>query len=108
MVSMRTKPLQREKASGMRIQPLQKGGAGGRGAAWVTVFRMAGARRWRRRIELPTLHSVKGVYNDGVCVGLARTIYIRFIYGIFGRESTKYTAIYGVYIRFWPTLCMRD
>ena len=31
-------------------------------------------------------------------------IYIRCIYGIFGREITKYTVIYGVYIRFWPTL----
>jgi hypothetical protein len=30
-------------------------------------------------------------------VGLARTIYIRCIYGMFGREITKY-------IRFWPTL----
>jgi len=29
-------------------------------------------------------------------VGLARTIYIRCIYGIFGREITKYTVIYGV------------
>jgi hypothetical protein len=37
-------------------------------------------------------------------VGLARTIYIRCIYGIFGREIIKYTVIYGVYIRFWPTL----
>ena len=37
-------------------------------------------------------------------VGLARTIYIRCTYGIFGREITKYTGIYGVYIRFWPTL----
>jgi hypothetical protein len=37
-------------------------------------------------------------------IGLARTIYIRFIYGIFGREITKYTVIYGVYVRFWPTL----
>ena len=35
---------------------------------------------------------------------MARTIYIRCIYGIFGREITKYTVIYGVYIRFWPTL----
>ena len=26
------------------------------------------------------------------------------VYGIFGRELTKYTVIYGVYIRFWPTL----
>jgi len=31
-------------------------------------------------------------------------IYIRCIYGIFGREFTKYTVIYGVYIQFWPTL----
>jgi hypothetical protein len=32
------------------------------------------------------------------CVGLARTTYIRCVYGIFGRETTKYTVIYGVYI----------
>jgi hypothetical protein len=37
-------------------------------------------------------------------LGLARTIYIRCIYGISGRVITKYTVIYGVYIRFWPTL----
>jgi hypothetical protein len=37
---------------------------------------------------------------------LARTINIRFIYGIFGREITKYTVISGVYIRFWTTLYM--
>jgi len=43
-------------------------------------------------------------------VGLARTmyiyiyIYIRCIYGIFGREITVYTVIYGAYIRFWPTV----
>jgi len=33
-----------------------------------------------------------------LCVGLARTIYVRFTYGIFGREITKYTVIYGVCI----------
>jgi hypothetical protein len=37
-------------------------------------------------------------------IGLARTIYIRCIYGIFGRKTTKYTVIYGACIRFWPTL----
>ena len=37
------------------------------------------------------------VHIHGVYIGLARTIYIRFIYGIFGREITKYTAIYGIY-----------
>jgi len=36
-------------------------------------------------------------------VGLARTTYVRCIYGDFGREVTKYTVIYGVYIRFWLT-----
>jgi len=35
---------------------------------------------------------------------LARTIYIRCIYGIFGLEITKYTAYIYVYIWFWPTL----
>ena len=30
-----------------------------------------------------------------------------YIYGIFGREITKYTVINGVYIRFWPTLLIR-
>ena len=25
---------------------------------------------------------------------------------MFGREITKFTVIYGVYIRFWPTLDM--
>jgi len=33
-------------------------------------------------------------------------IYIRCIYGVFGREFTKYTVIHVVYIRFWPTLHM--
>jgi hypothetical protein len=35
---------------------------------------------------------------------LARIIYIRCVYGNFGRENTQYTVIYGVYIRSWPTL----
>jgi hypothetical protein len=42
-------------------------------------------------------------------LGLARTICIWCTYGIFGREITKFTVIYGVYIQFWPTLgtCLR-
>ena len=45
--------------------------------------------------------------NDlGIRVGMARTIYIRCTYGIFGREITIHTVIYGVYIQFWPTLIM--
>jgi hypothetical protein len=43
----------------------------------------------------------------GTLVGLARTIYIRCVYGNFGREITKYTVIYDAYIRFWPTLRIR-
>jgi len=30
--------------------------------------------------------------------------YTVYIYGNFGRENTKYTVIYGAYIRFWQTL----
>ena len=41
-----------------------------------------------------------------LCVGLARTIYIRCTYGIFGLEITKYTVYIYVYIRFWPTLAL--
>jgi hypothetical protein len=41
-----------------------------------------------------------------LCLGLARTIYIRFVYGIFGRKITKYTFIYSAFIRFRPTLIM--
>jgi len=33
-------------------------------------------------------------------------MYIRCIYGILGRNITKYTVIYGEYVRFWPTLLM--
>jgi len=46
------------------------------------------------------------LHTPTTSLGLARTIYIRFIYGIFGRKITVYTVIYGAYIRFWPTLCM--
>jgi len=35
---------------------------------------------------------------------VGQNMYIRCIYGILGREITNYTVIYGVYIRFWPTL----
>ena len=37
-------------------------------------------------------------------LGLARTLCIRCMYGIFGREITRYTVICGAYIWFWPTL----
>jgi len=35
-----------------------------------------------------------------VCVGLARTIYTRCTYDIFGIEVTNYTVIYSVFIQF--------
>jgi hypothetical protein len=56
------------------------------------------------RLLRPRVATKSGAQTHSLCLGLARTIYIRFIYGFFGREITKYTAIYGVYIRFWPTL----
>jgi hypothetical protein len=49
-------------------------------------------------------HTTMTIHTLASFLGLARTIYIRCIYNIFGREITKYTVIYGVYIRFWPTL----
>jgi hypothetical protein len=47
-------------------------------------------------------YNPKGAWSVGFW--LARTIYIRWMYGMFGRKITKYTVIYGVYIRFWPAL----
>jgi len=43
------------------------------------------------------------IYGSGqpyLYIGLAKTIYIRCIHGIFGREFTKYTGIYGAYTVF--------
>ena len=58
-------------------------------------------------ISLPKIPymSPSGSYHWSV--GLARTIYIRCIYGIFGRETTIYTVVYGAHIRFWPTPLIR-
>jgi hypothetical protein len=41
-------------------------------------------------------------------IGLARTIKLRCICGMFGREITKYAVIYGACIGFWPTLQMES
>jgi len=35
---------------------------------------------------------------------LARIIRIGCVYGILGRETTKYAVLYSVNVRFWPTL----
>ena len=50
------------------------------------------------------MHDPGNSLSHHFSVGLARTIHPRCIYGIFCREITKYMVIYGVYIRFWPTL----
>jgi hypothetical protein len=39
-------------------------------------------------------------------VELARTKFLRSIYGIFGKTVTEYSVIYGAYTRFWPSLRM--
>jgi hypothetical protein len=46
----------------------------------------------------------KSRYCCSILFGLARTMYVRCIYGIFGREITKHMVMYGVCIQFWPTL----
>jgi hypothetical protein len=56
------------------------------------------------RIENKDTKKTTPHIHVGRGVGLARTIYIRFTYGIFGLEITKYTVYLYVYIRFWPTL----
>jgi len=66
-------------------------------------------RSWVARlaqVESPgrSMHVRPATCACPVRVGLAITIYIRCIYGLFGRNITKYTVIYGVYIQFWPTL----
>ena len=46
---------------------------------------------------------------ESVCLGWPEPYiyrYLRCIYGIFSREITIHTAMYGADIRFWPTLCM--
>jgi len=47
-----------------------------------------------------TVYSVHRI----LLAGLARTMYVRCIYGILGKKIAICTVIYGVYIRFWPTL----
>jgi len=53
--------------------------------------------------NLPYMRS----YTVCIYVGLVRTIYIHCTNVIFDRQIPKYTVIYGVYIRFWPTLHIR-
>ena len=45
-----------------------------------------------------------GVVRHYPHLGLARTIYKRCTYSVFGRELTRYTVIHGENIRSWPTL----
>lgn len=42
--------------------------------------------------------------ENGKLLWLARTIHMRCIYSFFGRETTKFTVMYSVYIQLWPTL----
>ena len=73
-------------------------------AANQTYMRTRGAATAAIPAERPP--RCKVVYGGGhVYIGLAKTIYIRCVYGnFFGREITKYTVIYGAYKWFWPTL----
>ena len=62
--------------------------------------------RLAKALDAAQVHGLKvsAYVHLGIYIGLARTIYIRCLYGTFGRKITKYTVIYGVYKRFWPTL----
>jgi len=53
------------------------------------------------------LHSSpNGIHFSKIWTGLVWTIHRRCIYGISGREITKYPVMYGASIGFWPTLDM--
>jgi len=41
------------------------------------------------------------------CIGLARTVYVYGVSQFFWQGNHQYTVIYGVYIRFWPTLVVQ-
>ena len=56
-------------------------------------------RVWRQTSRVQMLSPTYFIYRVG-----HNRIYIRCIYGIFGRKITKYTVIYDVYMWFWPTL----
>jgi hypothetical protein len=73
----------------------------------ILAKHVPGWRTAASSLGINTKH-VTGYSTAASFVGLARTIFIRCICGIFCREATKYTVIYGVYKRFWPTLviCM--
>ena len=61
---------------------------------WLTVIKQL--QHPRNTNRNPT-HSVRAALEEPY-------IYIRCIYGIFGRETPIYTVINSAYIRFWPTL----
>ena len=62
------------------------------GVGWGGVVRCMEV--WLRRCVLSV-----------ACIGLAITIFIRGIYGVFGREITKYMVINGVYILVYIYIC---
>jgi len=61
-------------------------GAGKMRALWGSY-----AEQVRKKVSVTYVGLAIYIY---VYIGLARTIYIRCIYGIFGREITKYKYIY--------------
>jgi hypothetical protein len=74
----------------------------------------AAVHKWhsRRQRELQLIRRSNDDSSAGgtkkVGLGLAKTIYIlryiRWIYGIVGRDITIHTVTYGADIRCWPTL----
>jgi hypothetical protein len=78
--------------------------------AWSTQFHShqpkanTGARS--RQFHTHTSLKQAQVQGQGKYVGLTRAIYIWCIYGVSGREITKYSVIHGVCLRFRATLCM--
>jgi hypothetical protein len=75
----------------------------------LTKLNALKAECWQK-LDAGSWHSVRISHSHTYAghhvskLGLAKSIHIRCIYDNFGREITKHTVIYGVYVRFWPTL----
>jgi len=72
---------------------------------WPTLYMLAVLLKWCTDVTISTHLLTISTWMHMSRVGQNHT-YICSIHGIYGREITNCTVIYGVYIRFWPTLLM--
>ena len=77
----------------------------GQNHTFIGIYRVGQNRKYMYKYTVYLVISkLKIPYVHRIYMVLANPRYIRCTHGIFGRGITRYTVIYGVYIRFWPTL----